>query len=410
MRFIIFFQILVVTGFTFSCGESDESSSDDEEKRTDFITTENEFIDHTHPDSLLKSYISMREEIIFNTYGDSETEGFSISGKLFFEKDGYFIVNIEETWDQYSYPIALVINSNETSNFIEGDGMYTEISDFIDNYLNCDYNVYSGSFIEGPAYNVGDNTPFLLEKVDGYRAEMSSRIQLCLYDGISKIMTTNVVAKSTSDGDCIYEAVHSEKFVLGSNKSRIEIERTETHRDGCEDLFSVTYSKIWTYDEYDLSSSFPQYFKGEYVSDVDFGNVPTVLYQIRIDGADTFRLLDHTRNILEYREINGPAPMYYTMDERTSWDRVEHLIVGFSQLNEDEFVIYQRGVGQFNNGGESINDGNALNSSESSNELFVINVQRDGTLYKIYSVYSDKTFLFTSDINKYPELDLVEEI
>jgi len=412
MQQIFIYQIIVLASLLFSCGDSEETSTTDEEKRTDFITTENEFIDHSNPDSLLKTYMSMRKDNVFSSYGDSETEGFSISGKLFFEKDGYYIVNIEENWDQYSYPIALVINPNETSNFIDADGMYTEISDFIDNYLNCEYAVYSGSFIEAPAYNLGDNIAFLLEKVDGYRAEMSSQIQLCLYDGINKITTTNIVAKSTSDGDCIFEAVHSEKFVLGSDKSRIEIKRTETHKDGCDDLFTLTYSKIWTYNESDLSVSFPQYFKGDYVSDVDFGNVPTELYQLHIDGSDTFRLLDHTMNIIEHRENNGPEPMFYTIQKRTSWDSAETLIIGFKQLNKYDFELIERATGGFNGDAVTI-DGSALSQSEMGNELLLIvgkKVQDSEHLFEIHNDNSNDFMIYSTDKNKYPELDIVEEI
>jgi len=413
MRQIFIYQIIVLSSLLFSCSGSEESSSNDEEKRTDFITNENEFIDHSAPDSLLSTYMSMRKDIVFNSYGDSETEGFSISGKLFYEKDGYYIVNIEENWDQYSYPIALVINPNETSNFIDADGMYTEISDFIDNYLNCEYAVYTGSFIEAPAYKLGDNTPFILENISGYRAEMSSMNQLYLYDGINKISATNIIANSLSDGDCNYPAVHQEKFVLGANKSRIEIERRETHRDGCEDLFTVKYSKIWTYDECDLSNSHPQYFKGDYVSDVDFGNVPTELYQLHIDGTDTFQLLDHSMKIMEYREESGPAPMFYTVEDRTSWDSAESLIVGFKQLDEGQFKIIERATGDFVNGKIVALDGSNLSLKEMDHELFTKlgnKVANSDHLYQMQNDVNNNIYLYSSDKDRYPELDIIEEI
>ncbi len=267
-------------------GKVAETNSSQEEK-SDTLLEEDKW-NVSNPDSLIADYIKYRQQAI-------QDPSVEISGKVFYQKDDFYILNFTEQWEQYQYDFVLVLNGEVTraSDVPESfNNIQDEIYWFLIDQFHHDYTFYPGNFEEAPQYEVGENTPVLLADRSNYRTTYSGFVRLCLLNG-NQLTETQIHAKTEADiGNCEYLDGIAQKFVDGLEKEDIVVEVNQSRNAECENEYFLKYWNVWpNYMRSKDRDYYEPYVKFDEMSDSLYAELETLnLSRLDIIENDTLRV------------------------------------------------------------------------------------------------------------------------
>lgn len=401
-----YLYLLAIVILILSCSGSDESGSSVQHViESDQDSTKNDslsggMINCDSPDSILSAYKRIR----MLTASVEEFTEFTISGSVFWKKEGLWIVNLEEKWDQYNFPFSIVIGAtnNFDEQFDDERAVYLEIGTFLSERMTVKYQLFNGNFRAFDYNNKGYNG-VILENLTSHRTDYNGFEQLYFIKE-NRLEATKVIANTRCIiGECEDLDGIREKIKLGSESGAIHVSRIENHLGECLLDIGVRYDKIWNEPEQMLSSLFPNKFNFDFVKEDSFKEIPLKFYGLTIYEGDTIQNF-MTMEIDVHHYSSGDA--WADLEETGMHDYAESLIVYFQHYNS-HFEIYTRMSGYLDN--ETDRTPETLYSNESKMQMsrFIFTpTSTNSEVYHVKSEYIDS--YWTIKDGKYP-MEEIEE-